>query len=107
MTRDLKELYCVWKAVFHSCWLQHNIVVASTEVKIDVDLCTSKLVEEVCDQWDQVLILPNDLVEVLEVNTEFAGCCPFFLAKEQVHPGNWDDQMNPLPSISSVIHEGD
>jgi len=78
-----------------------NIVVASTEVKIDVDLCTSKLVEEVCDQWDQVLILPNDLVEVLEVNTELQGAVLLLSKGTGAPTGNWDDQMNPLPSISS------
>jgi len=39
MTRNLKEPYCVWKAVFHS-WpaCNANIVVASMEVKLGVDL---------------------------------------------------------------------
>src|SRR5882724_524647 len=50
-----------------------NIVVASTEVKLCVDLCTAQLVEEVGDEWDQVLIIPCDLVEVLEVDTESQG----------------------------------
>ena len=50
-----------------------NIVVASTEVELGVDLCTAQLVEEIGDEWDQVLILPCDLVEVSEVDTESQG----------------------------------
>jgi|SRR5882724_3445152 len=47
-----------------------NIVVASVEVELGVNLCAAELVEEVCDEWDWVPILPSDLVEVSEVNTE-------------------------------------
>jgi len=50
-----------------------NIVVAIAEVKLGVDLCTSQLVKEVCDKWDWVLILPSNLVEVSEVDTESQG----------------------------------
>ena len=46
-----------------------NIVVASMEVKLGVDLFTAKLVKEGCDKGDWVLILPSDLVEVLEVDS--------------------------------------
>ena len=58
-----------------------KIVVASMEVKLGVDLCTAKLVEEVGDEWDQVLILPSDLVEVLEIDTELQGAI-LLLSKE-------------------------
>src|SRR5882724_9981058 len=50
-----------------------NIVVASTEVELGVDLRTSQLVEEVGDERNQILILPCDLVEVSEVHTESQG----------------------------------
>jgi len=50
-----------------------NIVVASVEVKLSVDLCTTELVEEVCNKGDQVPILLNDFVEVPEVDTESQG----------------------------------
>ena len=50
-----------------------NIVIASMEVKLGVDLCTAELVEEVCDEGDQVPILLSDLVEVSEVHTESQG----------------------------------
>ena len=50
-----------------------NIVVASTEVKLGVDLCTAKLVKKVCDKWIWVLILLGDLVEVPEVDTKLQG----------------------------------
>jgi len=42
-----------------------NIVVASTEVKLGVDLCAAQLVEEVGNEWDWVPILLSNLVEVL------------------------------------------
>ena len=58
-----------------------NIVVASMEVKLGVDLCAAKLVQEVGNKWDWVPILLSDLVEVLEVNTEFQGAI-FLLDKE-------------------------
>ena len=50
-----------------------NIIVASVEVKLGVDLCTAQLVEEVGDKWNQVPILSSNLVEVLEVHTESQG----------------------------------
>ena len=53
------------------------------EVELGVDLCTAKLVEEVCDKGDQVLILSSDLVEVPEIDTESQGAI-FLLGKE-----NW------------------
>jgi len=74
ITRSSNEPYQVPKAVLPfvaSC--DANIEVASTEVKIGVDLCTAKLVKKVCDNWDQVLILSGDLVEVPEVDTESQG----------------------------------
>ena len=58
-----------------------NIVVASMEIKLGVDLCTAKLVKEVGDEWDQVPILLSDLVEVSEVNAELQGAI-FLLSKE-------------------------
>jgi len=58
-----------------------NIVVASMEVKLGVDLFTAQLVEEVGAEWNQVLILPCDLVEVSEVHTELQGAI-LFLSKE-------------------------
>jgi len=58
-----------------------NIVVASTEVKLGIDFCTAKLVEEVGDERDWVLILPSDFVEVSEVDTELQGAI-FLLSKE-------------------------
>ena len=58
-----------------------NIVVASTEVELGVDLCAAQFVKEVCDEWDQVPILLSDLVEVSEVNTESQGAI-LLLCKE-------------------------
>src|SRR5882724_6801094 len=35
-----------------------NIIVASAEVELGVDLCASQLVKEVGNEWNQVSILP-------------------------------------------------
>jgi len=58
-----------------------NIVVASTEVELGIDLRISQLVKEVDDEWDQVPILLCDLVEVSEVDTELQGAI-LLLGKE-------------------------
>jgi len=50
--------------------LHANIIVASTEVELGVDLWASQLVEEVGNKWNWVSILLSDLVEVSEVHTE-------------------------------------
>src|SRR5467141_5148160 len=47
-----------------------NIVVASPQVELSVDLGTAKLVKEVGDKRDRVPILPGELVEIPEVDTE-------------------------------------
>src|SRR5882724_9562179 len=60
-----------------------NIVVASAEVEFGVDLHTAQLVEEVGDEWNRVLILSSNLVEVPEVHTESQGTV-LLLCKE-----NW------------------
>src|SRR5467141_2999470 len=58
-----------------------NIVVASLQVELGVDLGAAELVQEVGDQQDQVPIFPGELVEVPKVNTESQG--PVFLLCEQ------------------------
>jgi len=58
-----------------------NIVVASMEVELGVDLHTAQLVKEVGDKGNRVLILPCDLVEVSEVDTESQGAI-LLLSKE-------------------------
>src|SRR5882724_11869963 len=58
-----------------------NIVVASMEVKLGVDLCAAQLVKEIGNEWNQVPILLCDLVEVLEVHTESQGAI-LLLSKE-------------------------
>jgi len=57
------------------------------EVKLGVDLCTVKLVEEVCDKWEQVAILLSDFVEVLEVNTELQSA--ILLHGKENHCSHW------------------
>src|SRR5882672_1816574 len=47
-----------------------NIVVASPQVKLGVDLGTAELVKEIGDKRDWVPILPGEFVEVPEVDTE-------------------------------------
>src|SRR5882724_560151 len=58
-----------------------NIIVASAEVELGVDLCAAQLVEEVGNEWNWVLILLSDLVEVSEVHTESQGAV-LLLSKE-------------------------
>src|SRR5882672_11155872 len=78
-----------------------NIVVASPQVELGVDLGTAELVKEICDKQDRVPILPGELVEVPKVDTE-SEVLSFFLANRTGAPaGDWDDQMNLFPSISS------
>jgi len=74
MTRNSRSCSVFRKAVFHS-WpaVTRNIVVASTEVELGVDLCAAQLFEEVGNEWNQVSILLSDLVEVSEVYTESQG----------------------------------
>ena len=58
-----------------------NIVVASVQVELGVEFCAAKLVKEVGDQLDWVLILSGELVEVPKVDTESQG--PIFLLCKQ------------------------
>ena len=72
-----------------------NIVVASMEVRLGVDLRTAQLVKEVGDEWDWVPILPCDLVEASEVDTEFQGTM-LLLGKDipiQVDDDMWDSPL--------------
>ena len=63
-----------------------NIVVASMEVKLGVDLCTAQLVEEVGDKGNWVAILLGDLVQVPEINTE-SQTAIFLLRQEDMGTG--------------------
>src|SRR5882724_5616266 len=47
-----------------------NIVIAGAKVELGVDPCIAKLVEEVSDEGDRVLILARDFVEVSEVDAK-------------------------------------
>ena len=58
-----------------------NIIVARMEVNLGVDLRTAQLVEEIGNEWDRIPILPCDLVEVSEVDTELQGAI-LLLGKE-------------------------
>jgi len=57
-----------------------NIVVASMEVELGVDLCAAQLVEEVGNEWNWVLILSSDLVR-FQKSTQSRRVPSFFLAK--------------------------
>jgi len=50
-----------------------NIVVASMEVELGVDLCAAQLVEEIGNEWNRVAILLSNIVEVSKVHTESQG----------------------------------
>ena len=59
-----------------------NIVVASMEVEIGVDLCAAQLVKEIGDEWYWVLIFSCDLIEVAKFDTESQGTILLLLHKE-------------------------
>src|SRR5882672_9696512 len=80
-----------------------NIVVASPQVKLSVDLGTAELVKEVGDQWDRVLILPGELVEVPKVDTEPQG--PVFLLCEQDWGTCWGLGRSDEPFAKHIIEE--
>src|SRR5882724_1839604 len=80
-----------------------NIVVASTEVKLGVDLCAAHLVEEVGDKRNRVPILPCDLVEVSEVHTESQGAI-LLLGKEDGCTA-WQLRGSDEPLAEHVIEE--
>src|SRR5882672_525203 len=60
-----------------------NIVVAGPQVELSVDLGTAELVKEIGDKRDRVPILPGELVEVPEVDTEPQGTV-FLLCKQDL-----------------------
>src|SRR5882724_10653148 len=72
-----------------------NIVIASMQIELAVDIHSTELVKEVCDDGDWVLILFGDLVEVPEVHTKLQATI-IFLGKEDRGTG-WrlGDWMNP------------
>src|SRR5882724_13153681 len=80
-----------------------NIIVASVEVELGVDLCTAQLVKEVGNKWNQVSILPSDLVEVLEVHTEFQGAV-LLLSKEDGCTA-WRLRRSDEPLAEHVVKE--
>src|SRR5882672_221025 len=58
-----------------------NIVIASMQFELGVDLGAAKLVKEVGDKQNRVPILPGELVEVPEVDIELQGTV-FLLHKQ-------------------------
>jgi len=80
-----------------------NIVVASMEVKLGVDLCAAQLVEEVGNKWNRVVILLSDLVEVSKVHTESQGAI-LLLSKEDGCTA-WQLRQSDEPLAEHVIEE--
>ena len=80
-----------------------NIVIASTEVELGLDLHAAKLVEEVGDEWGRVLILWCDLVEISEVDTESQGAI-LLLGKEDGCTA-WRLRQLDEPLAEHVIEE--
>jgi len=79
-----------------------NIVIASMQIELGVNLHATKLVEEVCDEGDQVSILLGDFVEIPEVHTELQATILFLAKWTGALAGDCDYQMNPLKSMSSM-----
>src|SRR5467141_3628725 len=80
-----------------------NIVVASPQVKLSVDLGTAELVKEIGDKWDRVPILPGELVEIPEVDTESQG--PIFLLCKQDWGTCWQLGRSDETFAKHVIKE--
>ena len=80
-----------------------NIIVASMEVKLGVDCCAAQLVEEIGDEWDRVLILLCDLVEVAEVDTESQGT--ILLLHKEDRCTTWQLRGSDEPLAEHVIEE--
>src|SRR5882672_4919032 len=80
-----------------------NIVVASVQVELGVDLGTAELVKEIGDKWDRVPILPGKLVEVPEVDTESQG--PIFLLGKQDWGTCWGLGRSDEPFAEHVVKE--
>src|SRR5882724_1120571 len=80
-----------------------NIIVASAEVKLGVDLCTAQLVEEVGNKWNRVSILLSDLVEVSEVYTESQGAVLLFSKEDRCT--TWQLRRSDEPLAKHVVKE--
>src|SRR5882724_9732130 len=80
-----------------------NIVVASMEVELGVDLHTAQLVKEVGDERNWVPILLCDLVEVSEVHTESQGAI-LLLSKEN-RCTTWQLRRSDEPLAEHVVEE--
>src|SRR5882672_9577164 len=80
-----------------------NIVVASPQVELSVDLGTAKLVKEVGNKRNRVPILPGELVEVPEIDTESQG--PVFLFCEQDWGTCWGLGRSYEPFAKHIVEE--
>src|SRR5882672_3956051 len=80
-----------------------SIVVASPQVELGVYLGTAELVKEIGDKRNQVPILPGELVEVPEVNTESQGA--IFLLCEQDWGTCWGLGQSDEPFAKHVVEE--
>src|SRR5882672_2824796 len=80
-----------------------NIVVASPQVELSVDLGTAKLVKEVGNKRNRVPILPGELVEIPEVDTESQG--PIFLFCKQDWGTCWGLGRLDEPFAKHIVEE--
>src|SRR5882672_6129398 len=80
-----------------------NIVVASMQVELGIDLGTAELIKEIGDKRDWVPILPGELVEVPEVNTEPQG--PVFLLCKQDWGTCWQLGRSDEPFAKHIVKE--
>src|SRR5882724_9894267 len=80
-----------------------NIVVASTEVKLGVDLCTAQLGKEVSDEWNWVPILLSNFVKVPEVDTESQGA--ILLLHKEDRCTTWQLGLLDEPLAKHIIEE--
>src|SRR5467141_473140 len=78
-----------------------HVVVASVQVELGVDLATAELVKELVTSRIGYRSFLVSLLRFLK-STQSCRVPSFFFANRTGAPaGDWDDQMNPLPSMSS------
>src|SRR6266481_10153575 len=63
------------------------VIVACMQIKLGVDLGRARLVNEVSDQRDWILIPSSDLIELPKIDTE-SKCAILLFGKENQYP-NW------------------
>jgi hypothetical protein len=78
-----------------------NIVVPCEKIELGVDVCTFELVNEVRNKGYAVLVLSGQTVQASVVDAHSQRTILLFAKTTGEPPGDCDDQMKPLLSMSS------